>query len=98
MADEMERTALGVLTAVERDDPAALRNVFFAEGRAIGDYESASPRAVTAFTRPPTRHPGNLSAGAATVLARLALEGAAAPSRRERPGRPRKESNPQPDR
>jgi len=75
IADEMERTALGIVMALERDDPAALRELFFTEDGPIDDLEL-----IVTLGRLSAHLAGKLGAqedppaDAATVLARLALE------------------------
>jgi hypothetical protein len=39
MADELERTALGIVMALERDDPRALRELFFTEDGPVDDLD-----------------------------------------------------------
>jgi hypothetical protein len=75
IADDMERTALGIVMALERDDPAALRALFFTEDGPIDDLElivtlgrlSAYLAAKLGATEDPPLD-------AAAVLTRLALE------------------------
>ncbi|MEW6477076.1 MAG: hypothetical protein AB1679_32880 [Actinomycetota bacterium] len=75
MADEMERTALGIVMALERDDPAALRELFFTDDGPVDDLEL-----IVTLGRLAAYLAGKLGAhedppvDAATVLARLALE------------------------
>jgi hypothetical protein len=75
MADDMERTALGIVMALERDDPAALRELFFTEDGPVDDLElivtlgrlcAALAARVGETADPPM--------SAADVLAKLALE------------------------
>jgi hypothetical protein len=75
MAGELERTALGIVMALERDDPAALRELFFAEDGPVDDLDLivtlgqlcvALAERVGARADPPVR--------GADVLAQLALD------------------------
>jgi hypothetical protein len=75
VADEIERTALGIVIALERDDPAALRELFFTDDGPIDDLEL-----IVTLGRLAAYLAGKLGAqedppvDAATVLTRLALE------------------------
>ena len=75
MADDMERTALGIVMALERDDPAALRELFFTDDGPIDDLEL-----IVTLGRLCAYLAGQLGAqedppiDATAVLARLALE------------------------
>ena len=75
MAGDLERTALGIVMALERDDPAAMRELFFTEDGPVDDLDLivtlgrlcvALAMQIGAMEDPP------LDAG--TVLSRLALE------------------------
>jgi hypothetical protein len=75
MAGDLERTALGIVMALERDDPAAMRELFFTEEGPVDDLDLivtlgrlcvAMAMEIGAQENPP------IDAG--TVLARLALE------------------------
>jgi hypothetical protein len=75
IADDMERTALGIVMALERDDPAALRELFFTEDGPIDDLDL-----IVTLGRLSAHLAGKLGAtedppvAAAAVLTRLALE------------------------
>jgi hypothetical protein len=71
----MERTALGIVMALERDDPAAMRELFFDEDGPVDDLDLivtlgrlciALADRLGSTADPPV--------GAAAVLAQLALE------------------------
>ena len=75
MAGDLERTALGIVIALERDDPAAMRELFFTEDGPVDDLDLivtlgrlcvALAMKIGALEDPPTE--------AGTVLSRLALE------------------------
>ena len=75
MADELERTALGIVMALERDDPAALRELFFTDDGPVDDLDLivtlgqlcvALAAEIGAREDPPV--------DAASILTRLALE------------------------
>ena len=75
MAADLERTALGIVMALERDDPAAMRELFFTEDGPVDDLDLIvtlgrlcvlMAMKLGAQADPPT--------DAATVLSRLALE------------------------
>jgi hypothetical protein len=75
MAEELERTALGIVMALERDDPRALRELFFSDGEPVDDLDlivtlgqlcAALAGEIGAREVPPVP--------AAEILARLALE------------------------
>lgn len=75
MADEMERTALGIVMALERDDPAALRELFFTEDGPIDDLELiVTLGRLSAYLAGKLGAHEDPPADAGTVLARLALE------------------------
>lgn len=74
MADDLERTALGIVMALERDDPEAIRELFFTEDGPVDDLDLivtlgrlcvALAERVGARSDPPV--------DAATVLGELAL-------------------------
>ena len=75
LADDMERTALGIVMALERDDPAALRELFFTEDGPIDDLDL-----IVTLGRLSAYLAGQLGAtedpplDAAAVLTRLALD------------------------
>ena len=74
-ADEMERTALGIVMALERDDPAALRELFFTEDGPIDDLELiVTLGRLSAYLAGKLGAQEEPPADAATVLGRLALE------------------------
>lgn len=81
MADDMERTALGIVMALERDDPAALRELFFTEDGPIDDLDL-----IVTLGRLCAYLAGKLGAqeapplDAAAILTRLALEWGRPPS------------------
>jgi len=81
LADDMERTALGIVMALERDDSAALRELFFTEDGPIDDLEL-----IVTLGRLCAYLAGKLGAqddpplDAAAVLTRLALEWGRPPS------------------
>lgn len=75
MAGDLERTALGIVMALERDDPAAMRELFFTEDGPVDDLDLivtlgrlcvALAMQIGAMEDPP------IDAG--IVLSRLALE------------------------
>jgi hypothetical protein len=75
IADEMERTALGIVMALERDDPAALRELFFTEDGPIDDLELiVTLGRLSAFLAGKLGAQEDPPADATAVLARLALE------------------------
>lgn len=75
MADDMERTALGIVMALERDDPAALRELFFTDDGPIDDLELiVTLGRLSAYLAGKLGSQEDPPVDAATVLARLALE------------------------
>ena len=75
MAGDLERTALGIVMALERDDPAAMRELFFTDEGPVDDLDLivtlgrlcvALAMQIGAMEDPPI--------DASTVLSRLALE------------------------
>lgn len=75
MAGDLERTALGIVMALERDDPAAMRELFFDEDGPVDDLDLIvtlgrlcvyMAMEIGTMADPPL--------DAATVLSRLALE------------------------
>ncbi|MCA1847293.1 MAG: hypothetical protein LC792_29715 [Actinobacteria bacterium] len=75
MAGDLERTALGIVMALERDDPAAMRELFFDEDGPVDELDLIvtlgrlcvfMAMKIGALEAPP------IAAG--TVLSRLALE------------------------
>jgi hypothetical protein len=75
MPDDLERTALGMVMALERDDPAVLRELFFTDEGPVDDLEL-----IVTLGRLCAYLAGKMGAqedppvDAATVLRRLALE------------------------
>ena len=75
MADDLERTALGIVIALQRDDPAALRELFFTEDGPVDELEL-----IVTLGRLCAHLAGNLGAredppvDADTILTRLALD------------------------
>ena len=75
MAGDLERTALGIVMALERDDPVAMRELFFDEDGPVDELNLIITLGrlchymaiqLGALEDPPT--------DAATILSRLALE------------------------
>jgi hypothetical protein len=75
MADDLERTALGMVMALERDDPAALRELFFTEEGPVDDLELiVTLGRLCAYLAGKMGTQEDPPVDAATVLSRLALE------------------------
>lgn len=75
IADDLERTALGIVMALERDDPAALRELFFTEDGPIDDLELiVTLGRLCAYLAAKLGAQEDPPADAAAVLTRLALE------------------------
>ena len=75
MAGDLERTALGIVMALERDDPAAMRELFFTEDGPVDDLDlivTLGRLCVALAMEIGSREDPPLDAG--TVLSRLALE------------------------
>jgi len=75
VADDLERTALGIVMALERDDPAALRELFFDEDGPVDDLDlivTLGRLCVHLAERIGTTADPPVGAGA--VLAQLALD------------------------
>lgn len=75
MADELERTALGIVMALERDDPEAMRELFFTEEGPVDDLDlivTLGRLCVALAGRVGERRDPAVDAG--TILAELALE------------------------
>ena len=75
MADDLERTALGIVMALERDDPAAMRELFFTEDGPVDDLNlivTLGRLCVALAMEIGAREDPPVDAG--TVLSRLALE------------------------
>jgi hypothetical protein len=81
VADDMERTALGIVMALERDDPAALRELFFTEDGPIDDLELiVTLGRLSAYLAAKLGAQADPPLDAAAVLAQLALEWGRPPS------------------
>jgi hypothetical protein len=75
MAGELERTALGIVMALERDDPAAMRELFFTEDGPVDDLDlivTLGRLCVAMAMEIGVREDPPVDAG--TILTRLALE------------------------
>ncbi len=75
MAGDLERTALGIVMALERDDPAAMRELFFTEDGPVDDLDlivTLGRRCVARAMEVGARDDPPVDAG--TILSRLALE------------------------
>ena len=75
MAGDLERTALGIVMALERDDPAAMRELFFTEEGPVDDLDlivTLGRLCVFMAMQIGAREDPPVDAG--TVLSRLALE------------------------
>ncbi len=74
-ADDMERTALGIVMALERDDPPALRELFFTEDGPIDDLDLiVTLGRLCAYLAAKLGATEDPPLDAATILARLALD------------------------
>ena len=75
VADDMERTALVIVMALERDDPSALRELFFTEDGPIDDLELiVTLGRLSAYLAAQLGAREDPPLDAAAVLTRLALE------------------------
>jgi hypothetical protein len=75
LADDMERTALGIVMALDRDDPAALRELFFTEDGPIDDLELiVTLGRLCAYLAAKLGATEDPPLDAAAILARLALD------------------------
>ena len=75
MAGDLERTALGIVMALERDDPAAMRELFFTEEGPVDDLDlivTLGRLCVALAMQIGAMEDPSIDAG--TVLSRLALE------------------------
>ena len=75
MAGDLERTALGIVMALERDDPAAMRELFFTEEGPVDDLDlivTLGRLCVALAMQIGAMEDPAIDAG--TVLSRLALE------------------------
>ena len=75
IADDLERTALGIVMALERDDPAALRELFFTGDGPIDDLDLiVTLGRLCAYLAAKLGAQEDPPSDAAAVLTRLALE------------------------
>jgi hypothetical protein len=75
VAADLERTALGIVMALERDDPAAMRELFFTEDGPVDDLDlivTLGRLCVLMAMEIGAREEPPIEAG--TVLSRIALE------------------------
>jgi hypothetical protein len=75
VAGDLERTALGIVMALERDDPAAMRELFFTEDGPVDELDlivTLGRLGVALAMEIGAREDPPVDAG--TVLSRLALE------------------------
>ncbi len=75
MAGDLERTALGIVMALERDDPAAMRELFFTDDGPVDELDlivTLGRLGVALAMEIGAREDPPVDAG--TVLSRLALE------------------------
>ena len=75
MAGDLERTALGIVMALERDDPGALRELFYDEDGPVDDLDLiVTLGQLCVFLAGQIGTQADPPVSAATVLAGLALD------------------------